>query len=200
MSRFYDLFAGFEAQHRAAGLHILNPQPGERILEIGAGTGRALQAIATALGASGSAHGIDLSPGMLRVSHSRLAKAGLAGQVGLERGDARCLPFEAGCFDGVFMSFTLELFSASEIPQMLAECRRVLKTGGRICIVAMSAKNKPNRITQIYSWFHEKFPEYVDCRPIDVPAAVRSAGFRRIDGTERPLFGLSTAIVSAQKE
>jgi demethylmenaquinone methyltransferase/2-methoxy-6-polyprenyl-1,4-benzoquinol methylase len=97
------------------------------------------------------------------------------------------------------MSFTLELFDNPEIPVVLSECQRVLRSGGRICVVAMSKKGKPNASTRFYEWFHDKLPKYVDCRPIYVQESLHSVGFHVVEVTEVSLLGLRGEIVLAEK-
>lgn len=201
MSRWYDLLAGgFEGKHRTAGVRKLNPSEGDVVLEVGFGTGHSILALADAVGTSGKVYGIDISQGMFNVTRSRIEKAGLTARVVLECGDAAQLPFDTGFFDSVFMSFTLELFDTPEIPIVLSQCRRVLRSDGRICVVAMSKKGKPNAITRLYEWFHEKLPQYVDCRPIYVQESLQSAGFHIVDATGLALLGLKGEIVLAGKD
>ena len=71
--------------------------------------------------------------------------------------------------DGIFMCFTLELFDTPDIPKLLAECKRVLRTGGRIVIVAVSKEGKEGKeglVIQAFEWTHRHFPNLMDCRPI----------------------------------
>lgn len=200
VSRWYDLLAGgFEGKHRAAGVRKLNPSQGDVVLEVGFGTGRSILTLADAVGTSGKVYGIDISQGMLDVTRSRVENAGLTDRVVLKRGDAAQLPFDANFFDSVFMSFTLELFDTPEIPVVLYECRRVLRSDGQICVVAMSKKGKPNASTRLYEWFHERLPKFVDCRPIYVQESLQSAGFQVVDVTEISLLGLRGEIVLAEK-
>ena len=79
---------------------------------------------------------------MFNVAQANVSKAGLSGRVELTCGDAAKLPFEDNFFNAIYISFTLELFDTPEIPVVLNECQRVLQADGRICIVAMSKKEK----------------------------------------------------------
>jgi len=76
------------------------------------------------------------------------------------------------------MSFTLELFDTPEIPTVLAQCKRVLKTGGRMVVVGMSKEGEHGVVYEVYEWTHRHFPNFVDCRPILVSQALAAAGFQ----------------------
>lgn len=196
LSPWYDLIGGWaEKKHVQVGLQVLRARKGERILEIGIGTGHALLGLAGLLGGSGRAYGIDLSSGMLGAARARLGRAGEMGQIVLCQGDGAWLPFEAGCFDAVFMSFTLELFTAREIPEVLGECRRVLRRAGRICVVALSKKEA--WMVRLYEAAHARLPNVVDCRPIVVQQIIEGAGFRVLEARGASLWGLPVETVLA---
>jgi demethylmenaquinone methyltransferase/2-methoxy-6-polyprenyl-1,4-benzoquinol methylase len=179
ISKVYDLLSEHtEGPVREAGLRMLAPQSGESVLEIGFGTGHALVGLARAVGPSGKVHGIDLSDGMMAVAQSLLRHEGFADRVELRSGDATDLPYPADSMDTVFMSFTLELFDTPEIPAVLAQCRRVLKTGGRIVVVGMSKEGEHGLVYEAYEWTHRHFPNFVDCRPILVSHVLAAAGFQ----------------------
>ena len=201
MSRWYDMIAGStEKKYRDWGLEKLSAQPGERILEIGFGTGHCLVALAKAVGPSGGVIGLDISDGMLAIARERLQGEGLNDRVDLHLGDAADLGFiKANSLDGVFMSFTLELFDNPEIPRVLRECHRVLRPSGRLAIVSMTKTNPPGLAVRLYEWFHERMPDYADCRPIFARQAMEENGFKIQDLSVSSMWGLPVEVVLGKK-
>jgi demethylmenaquinone methyltransferase/2-methoxy-6-polyprenyl-1,4-benzoquinol methylase len=200
LSRWYDLLAGrSERKFKREGLRRLAVVDGERVLEIGCGTGECALALAASVGRAGIVHGIDISQGMLDRSRSRIDRAGMSDRVELRCGDAAKLPYDAAVFDAVFTSFTLELFDTPEIPAVLSECSRVLKGHGRICAVAMSREGKQGFMVKLYQWTHGRFPRFADCRPIYVARAMRAAGFQVRSATIMTLWRMPVEIVLAVK-
>jgi len=178
ISAVYDLLAErSEGPVRQAGLEKLAVMTGEQALEIGYGTGHSLVQLAEAVGPEGRVFGIDLSEGMRCRALERLDEAGLASRVELSCGDATHLRYPDASIDAVFMSFTLELFDTPEIPLVLAECRRVLRAGGRISVVSLTKEGKNGLAVEAYEWTHRHFPNLLDCRPIYVRRAIEHAGF-----------------------
>src|ERR1019366_9931156 len=89
------------AQHgegpvRQIGLDQIALTPGERVLEIGYGTGHCLVQIAEAVGPEGKVFGIDLSEGMRAQARDRVEKEHLIDRVELSCGDATRLPYPDG--------------------------------------------------------------------------------------------------------
>ncbi len=199
LSRWYDwLSASSEWPLAKSGLDKLNVSAGETVLEIGFGTGHGLLALANAVGDSGRVVGIDISHGMFKVASNRIARANPSHRIILGQGDAAALCFQTNYFDAIFISFTLELFDTPEIAIVLAECRRVLKLGGRICIVAMARDEHENLAQRIYEWFHKTLPAYADCRPIYVQSALVQAGFQIQKVTRKQMWSLPVEICIAQ--
>jgi ubiquinone/menaquinone biosynthesis C-methylase UbiE len=201
LSRWYDTIAGStEKKYRDWGLEKLSAQPGETILEIGFGTGHCLVSLAKAVGVTGQVIGLDISDGMLAIARARLQAEELSDRVDLHLGDAAKLDFLTDAsLDGVFMSFTLELFDNPEIPRVLQECHRILKPGGRIAVVSMTKTDPPGMAVRMYEWFHEHMPNYADCRPIFARQAIEQTGFHIVNVSVSSMWGLPVEIVLGRK-
>lgn len=176
---------------------LLRPVEGEVILEPGFGTGQALMALAELVGPSGRVAGIDISDGMLEHTSARIDSAGLSDRVELVRGSATDLPWSDGHFDSAFMSFTLELFSDEEIPVVLAEVKRVLRPGGRLCVACMSSQGGLKAMEELYEWSRRHFPSFVDCRPIDGRSSLSEAGFDITESRSLSMWGLAVDLLLA---
>lgn len=107
------------------GLLRLAPQPGERILDLGCGTG-ALMMLLKEAGAR--AVGIDYSRESLGV-----ARAAAVGE-SLILADAPSLPFPCACFDRAAAGGVLGYLSPTDLSRALGECARVLKPRGVLVI------------------------------------------------------------------
>lgn len=132
VARGYDrtnavLSVGNAALWRAATVRAVAPQPGERILDIAAGTGTSSVALAKC-GAEVVA--LDFSQGMVEEGRRRHP------ELHFVHGDAEKLPFGDGAFDAVTISFGLRNVQHPEVA--LAEMHRVLKPGGRVVICEFS--------------------------------------------------------------
>lgn len=113
----------------ARALELLDLSPGERVLELGCGTGVFLPALASAVGPSGEVIGLDHNPGFLEESRERVDAAGYAAVVTLVEADAMQLPFPSASFDAVHVERVL--MHLEDPDAALREVCRVLKPGGR---------------------------------------------------------------------
>jgi SAM-dependent methyltransferase len=110
---------------------LLEPRNGERMLELGPGTGIYSIPIAQALGSDGSLDVLDVQQDMLDELTARAREARVA-NVTATCGDARALPYPDGTFDAAYLVGVL-----GEIPDeavALRELRRVLKPEGRLVV------------------------------------------------------------------
>jgi SAM-dependent methyltransferase len=119
-------------------VELLDVQPGDRVLEIGFGPGRAIAELARR---SQHVYGVDRSAVMLRQASRRNAAAVRSGRVTLRRGAVEELPFE-GPFDKI-------LGVNTDPRERLEDLRRRLAPGGRIAIVSQPRSPGANRDTSL---------------------------------------------------
>ncbi len=199
ISKIYDLMAEHsEGPVRRKCLHNLAPQPGETLLEIGCGTGHVTAGLARGAGSGGRVYALDLSNGMLGETRQLLEREGLRERVCLCCADAATIPLRDASVDALFTSFTLELFDTPEIPVVLAECRRVLRPGGRLGVAAVSKEGHHELLVGAYEWTHRHFPNLLDCRPIFAGRSIEEAGFR-VQSSEVAMMWVPVEIVVAVK-
>jgi ubiquinone/menaquinone biosynthesis C-methylase UbiE len=197
LSHWYDLFSKPEIKFKEICLHLLDIHMGEKVLEIGFGTGHVLIDLAFSSGGNGNVFGIDLSDGMFHMARSNISRSKLTNFVNLQQGDAVNLPYKKNYFNAIFMSFTLELFCAEEALLVLGEIKRVLREKGRIGIVAMNHKEKLS--VNIYNWIHSLLPTIVDCRPIEAGNLIEAAGFEPVDVIEKAMYRLPVVMITGRK-
>jgi len=124
-----------EAPHpfitRARLREILDPQPGERLLEIGPGTGYYTLPVSGWLSPGGTLDVLDVQQEMLDHTLRRAREEGID-NITATLADARELPFPDDSFDGAYLVTVL-----GEVPDQdaaLRELRRVVRPGGRVVV------------------------------------------------------------------
>jgi demethylmenaquinone methyltransferase/2-methoxy-6-polyprenyl-1,4-benzoquinol methylase len=136
LPRHYDrmgalLSFGQDPRWRRALVQAIDPQPGERVLDVATGTGMVAAALARRSRCEVVA--LDQSEAMLAMARERLQSIPLAGQIELVRGEAERLPFADGEFDA--LTFTYLLRYVDDRAATMRELARVVKPGGRIGMV-----------------------------------------------------------------
>lgn len=120
-------------QHTAAltagVLQSLALQPGERVLELGCGTGALAQRLAAAVGTTGHVLASDVAAGMVEVARRSLAHAP---QLEVQQLDASSTGLPDASFDAVV--FVMGLMFLEQPAAAVAEIRRVLRPGGRAVV------------------------------------------------------------------
>jgi len=118
-----------EIAARSAYLDLLEIQPGERVLDVGCGSGVVLRDLARRVGSSGRAVGLDYGAEFLAIA-SELAE--LLERIELRQGDVRALPFSDGEFDLVLAATVLRHVPDGD--RSVAELARVVRPGGRVAV------------------------------------------------------------------
>ena len=127
---------GLHRYWRKVAIRHLLSGGGRNFLDIGCGTGDVAVAIPRQEPAA-RVTGIDPSAGMLALATAKVRQAGLADRVILKVGDATALPFPDASFDGIVCAFCLR--NIANRRTALAEMRRVLRPGGKLAILELTA-------------------------------------------------------------
>lgn len=129
-SPFYDfLFGKILEPGRRKAFRYLSPRPGQKILEIGIGTGSSLELYPPYC----RIFGIDISPGMIEQAQKRAAALRNGTEIQLSVMDAAQLEFSNDTFDAVIASYVI-----TTVPNPHLVCREILRVtrpGGRIIAV-----------------------------------------------------------------
>ncbi|MGW7819551.1 class I SAM-dependent methyltransferase [Streptomyces puniciscabiei] len=112
----------------AAAVADLGLRPGDRVLDAGCGTGRALPPLRAAVGASGVVLGADLTPAMLAAA----VRAGRDRDGRLLLTDVAALPLRSGALDAVFAAGLIAHLPHPE--KNLRELARVVRPGGMLAL------------------------------------------------------------------
>jgi demethylmenaquinone methyltransferase/2-methoxy-6-polyprenyl-1,4-benzoquinol methylase len=141
IARRYDLTntvvsAGLDTYWRRCVARRVGGYAAQAILDVACGTGSVLQQLVHYCPPTTQLLGVDLTAAMLQVGRRRLAKAALGRDLHLCAGDAHALPYAEQSCDVVTMVFGVRNFANPHAA--LAECYRVLRPAGYLCIVEFS--------------------------------------------------------------
>ena len=140
VARRYDLMnmilsLGLDRFWRRKAVRVLAPQPGNRILDIGSGTGDiAIEVVRQQPGATVT--GIDPAVDMLELALKKITKCGFQDAIRVEPGDALKLQFADCSYDGVISAFCIR--NLEDRLRAFSEMHRVLKPEGRVVVLELS--------------------------------------------------------------
>jgi ubiquinone/menaquinone biosynthesis C-methylase UbiE len=179
-ARWYDLFGrvmtfGRDKAVRDKLIDLAAPAPGEKVLDVGCGTGTLAIAIKPRVGA-GEVHGIDASPEMIQVAREKSAKAGSA--IDFRVALIEAIPFPDASFDLVASSLMLHHLPDDLKAKGFLEVRRVLKPGGRFMAVDFAAHSH-SPLGHLLSIFgHSRGESMLD----KLTPMLKDAGFSDVEG------------------
>jgi demethylmenaquinone methyltransferase/2-methoxy-6-polyprenyl-1,4-benzoquinol methylase len=199
---------GLHRAWKAFAIGIARPRPGERILDIAAGSADLARAMAKRVGPAGQVLISDINRRMLERGRDRLLDRGLLAPA--VQCDAERLPFAEASFDCVTVAFGLRNMTNKDAA--LAEMRRVLRPGGRVVVLEFSKVWKPLAPAyDLYSfkvlpWLGERvagdaeayryLAESIRMHPdqATLAAMMGAAGLERVD-----VFNLAAGVVAVHR-
>lgn len=134
----YDDGHGYVTEYGEAVVDLLDPKPGERVLDIGCGTGHLTAEIAAAVDEAGDVVGIDRSAEMVREARETYP------DLSVQQADARSFSAREP-FDAVFSNAALHWISDVDQNRVLAGVADALRPGGRF-VVEMGGTGNVDRI------------------------------------------------------
>ncbi|WP_437319417.1 methyltransferase domain-containing protein [Sorangium sp. So ce385] len=139
LAETYDRVSDRQFNHGKLLIEDLQISPGERVLDVGCGTGRLGAHVAELVGPSGEVAGVDPLPLRVELANQK-RRPNFRASVGQAEDLSQ---FAAASFDVVFLNSVLHWLPEKLGP--LREARRVLKQGGRIGITS-AAKERPHEV------------------------------------------------------
>lgn len=179
---FYDsltnlLTFGHIRQLRMLTVDLAELKPGEKILDVGCGTGGVTLPAKSRVGPSGQASGIDPAPEMIAVAKKKAARAGL--DIDFRLGVIEALPYPDSTFDVVTSSLMMHHLPAHLQGKGLAEITRVLKPGGRLLIADMMRPDESLH-ARLFAFLTLHYGHGMKFGLQDLPKLMQEAGFERI--------------------
>jgi demethylmenaquinone methyltransferase/2-methoxy-6-polyprenyl-1,4-benzoquinol methylase len=117
-------------------LEMCGLRPGQRVLDLAGGTGDLARKQAALVGESGEVVLADINAAMLQRGRDRMIDSGFVNRVTTVQCNAEILPFADNYFDCITIAFGLR--NVTDKGRALASMQRVLKPGGRLCVLEFS--------------------------------------------------------------
>ena len=117
-------------------LQLCSLRPGDKVLDLAGGTGDLALKQAQLVGEKGQVVLADINASMLAEGRDRVINKGFIDRISISQCNAEILPFEDNSFDCITIAFGLR--NVTDKGKALASMNRVLKPGGRLCVLEFS--------------------------------------------------------------
>ncbi len=185
----YDVFTrlaglGVNGSNSRMVVEMAQIKPGERVLDVGCGTGNLTLTARNYAGPAGSAVGIDPSPEMIAQARKNATRTGL--EAAFELGLIEKIPYPDASFDVVINRLMIHHLPDDLKRQGLAEILRVLKPGGRLFIADFRASSHTLAGHLALVFTHSRM---MQTDVADLTQMVKQAGFTEVaSGPTRSAF------------
>ena len=141
-----------EQQINRRAVAFLGLKPSDLVLDVGCATGNLTLAVSEALSSEmgGFAIGLDASPQMIAIARKKIMRGVSKRPCRFDLGVAEDLPYENETFDAYASSFFFHHLNLEDKHKALKEAYRVLKPGGKCCIIDVDRPS--NLIGKISAW------------------------------------------------
>jgi cyclopropane fatty-acyl-phospholipid synthase-like methyltransferase len=181
--------------------HLGNFADANNVLEFGCGTGRlAARLLSQQLPAAARYVGVDLSTTMVQLATERTAAFGDRCTIHQSDGGFNLAGY-GGPFDRVVSTYVLDLLSAADIQQFLAQAHQALETGGLLCHAGLTEGTRPLTAIVSSAWrlVHRIQPKWVGgCRPLQLAGMLPHDQWTLIHRNVVTGMGISSEVVIAQ--
>lgn len=180
---------------------LVGASSGNKVLDLGCGSGASLGPLLDSVGVDGVVHGLDKMTGSLETAAANHVAAMEAGRLCLTLGDVSHPPFPDGFFDAVVCQNVVECVHDRE--GLVTQARRILKPGGRLLlghhdfdgiILAADDRDLTRRLVHGFADFKQAWQDEAEGRMGRlIPGLVANAGFASIELETRIFVDLDLA-------
>ena len=199
IGRFQDWLAFYEGPAVREMLGFAAFHSAKSVLEFGCGTGAFGAKLMEIVPADCRYVGIDISPNMVRIARSRLAKWAGRTTIHLTEGSPH-MPESDGAFDRFVSNYVFDLLAPEYIAAVLDEAHRVLTANGKLCVVSLGhgSTGLSRIVTSVWEAVWKRKPEWVGgCRPLNLRRLLPPRAWKIEHHATVVAFGVASEVLIA---
>jgi ubiquinone/menaquinone biosynthesis C-methylase UbiE len=172
------------------------------VFEFGFGTGRfAERLLSQELPQEARWRGVDVSPEMVRLARRRLERFGARAEV-VQSDGSPPVDEPAGAYDRFVSNYVMDLLSEEDIRGVLDQAERMLRPGGRLCLVSLTTgcSTASRAVIGIWSRVHGLAPKLVGgCRPLELRPRLVESAWNVLYHDRSATYGLPSEVIVAER-